>query len=314
MVVALYDDEGVPVTSIDASDLTDNATKVQYLRDGGTWVDGASATLKTLGATHVDGGIANLAGGAAWLVDMPDAAFADGAGSVAARLHPLPTGVAECSPGVRMIDAAVSGVPAATWSAGNRTLTGFDFPVGTGAGDHLLTVNVTSTGGNVSGATITVQTSAGVRHAVVQTDVNGQATVGVSDDIYALIVKATGYDSITDAVEVDGDNATKLITLTATATAEPAPAGFTNVPYLATDADGQPLAGVEITATITRTAHDDVGHAYAKTQTRTTDAAGVATLILPHNSTADVEAGDVRESVTVQAEASTAVRSIVIAT
>ncbi|MEM9752547.1 MAG: GDSL-type esterase/lipase family protein [Planctomycetota bacterium] len=170
-----------------------------------------------------------------------------------------------------------------------------------GVGDHVLAVTVTSTGGDVAGATVTVQTSTGVRHAVVQTNANGQATIGVSDDTYTLIVKATGYDSTTDNVEVDGANATKAITLTATANVEPPPAGYCNVTYRA-EREGQPIAGLDVTLTYAKV-RGTKGIIAIPPITKQTDAAGDVLFAVLQESLVDVQAGDVKHSDTIPAEA-----------
>ncbi|WP_018247635.1 carboxypeptidase regulatory-like domain-containing protein [Orenia marismortui] len=74
--------------------------------------------------------------------------------------------------------------------------------------EYTLTVNVADSSGAVEGATVTIDGT------TATTDANGIAQVVLTDGNYTVEVSATGYETVTEAVVIDGDGSSKDITLT----------------------------------------------------------------------------------------------------
>lgn len=159
-----------------------------------------------------------------------------------------------------------------------------DVGIGTDTARSVV-VTVSSSAGNVTGARVSVLTSASVATGqVATTNSSGQVTLTLDDGSYKLRVLAPrGYDAISDqSITVSSGSTTATVTLTASSAAEPSSPTLCTVQTYILDAGGEPIENATLEAIASNRASTQNNILIADVKTRaTTDSDGYAELTLP---------------------------------
>ena len=167
----------------------------------------------------------------------------------------------------------------------------------TGSGDRVVTLTVQNDSSEVvSGAKVTLQTSAGVTIAgrTAVTDINGEVTFNLDDGDYkGLVTIATGYQTHTaEAFAVDEDNETVTLTITANTITPPSDPMLANLVVKCVDEAGAPQSGVDVVAKMI-TPPSGTGYAFDGAEnTGTSDANGDAVLRVVRGAKYQIKRGD----------------------